>query len=161
MSRASEMARDQNADPEHCEPREILVAHLAPLSAAYGMGGKDTSITPRVQSWHGGLNRVGGNALTESHVQRSWSFAGTITPPLLRDHLECSQERQPHRHADEGDGWSRERCRDGPDQNGHEGFDLRAIRGLYARAVTVAPKSKTVMVLQYNAKGVFSIVVLG
>jgi hypothetical protein len=47
MSGAPETARDQKADPQHREPREMLVEHLAPSSETYGMRGKDP-----VSSWH-------------------------------------------------------------------------------------------------------------
>ena len=43
MSGAPETARDQNADPQHGEPREMLVEHLAPSGETYGMRSKDTS----------------------------------------------------------------------------------------------------------------------
>ncbi len=43
MSSASETRRDQNADPERYEPREIPVVHLAPSSETYGTRSKDTS----------------------------------------------------------------------------------------------------------------------
>jgi len=84
MSGAPEMARDQKADPQHGEPREILVKHPAPWKRSVEWGARIPVLFWNVE-WRGN-RRVGTGERAEFSLEES---PGIIPRQLWEYHLRC------------------------------------------------------------------------